>query len=77
MLIAAVQSADDQLIRQLGDLCGSLYSSVIDQVRDKKAIVFYAADHVSQLMNASTCTARRVNWHRRTVPCADDGLDVG
>ncbi len=77
MLIGLYQSADDQLIRQLGDLCGSFISSVIDQVRDKKAIVFYAATTVSQLMNASTCTARRVNWPAGTVPCADDGLDVG
>ncbi len=41
-------------------------SSVIDQVRDKKRLCSTQLTTVSQLMNASTCTARRVNWHRRS-----------
>ncbi|MFP1453179.1 sulfatase-like hydrolase/transferase [Escherichia coli] len=40
-------------------------SSVIDQVRDRKRLCSTQLTTVSQLMNASTCTARRVNWHGR------------
>ena len=40
--------------------------SVLDQLRDKKAIVFYAADHGSRLTSVNTCTVRRARWRRRS-----------
>lgn len=40
--------------------------SVLDQLRDKKAIVFYAADHGSRLTSVNTCTVRHARWRRRS-----------
>ncbi len=51
-------------------------SSVIDQVRDKKAIVFYAADHGESINEREHLHGTPVSCTAGAVPRTDDGLDV-
>ena len=43
----------------------SFISNVIDQVRDKKAIVFYAADHGESIGENTHLHGTRAKWRRR------------
>ncbi|VTP59730.1 Phosphoethanolamine transferase eptB [Serratia rubidaea] len=56
----------------------SFIDKVIDQVRDKKAIVFYAADH-GEIDRRELAPARHAarNAPPEQFPRADDGLGVG
>ena len=48
----------------------SFISNVIDQVRDKKAIVFMPPITASRSARIRTCTARRAKWrHRNNSAC--------
>ncbi len=44
----------------------SMLDSVFDQLRDKKAIVFYAADHGESISENTHLHVRRASWHRRS-----------
>ncbi len=52
--------------------------TVIDKLRDRKAIIFYAADHGESINDKEHLHGTpRKNGAARAIPRADDGVDVG